>query len=432
LEVIGAPDIDALFEPVPAPLRKRAVLDLPAGLDEHSLKAHLLELAARQQVPPAEGMFLGGGAYNHFQPGVVDFVISRSEFYTSYTPYQPEISQGTLQAIFEYQSLICQLTEMEVSNASLYDGASGLAEALLLARRVNRRKRFLLARTMHPDYRAVARTYLSGSDAEIEEIPYGASGAIDLPALEAALNDGVSAVAVQSPNFLGCVENLAEVARLVHGAGALFVVACSEPVSYGVLRGPGAFGADVAVGDGQSFGLPPSYGGPWFGYFATNQAHLRQIPGRLVGQTHDTNGRRGFVLTLSTREQHIRRDKATSNICTNQSLCALAGAAFLATLGKQGLAELGRLNLAKAEYAKNTIREAAGVGLPFAAPTFNEFVVEVKSDPERVLARLRDDGVLGGLALGRWYPELENAILVCVTEMNPKSMIDQLARGLKA
>lgn len=431
LEVIGVPGIDSLLEPIPANLRERAALDLPEGLDEHSLKAHLLDLASRQAVPEAEGIFLGGGAYNHFQPGVIDYVLSRSEFFTSYTPYQPEISQGTLQAIFEYQTLICQLTDLDVSNASLYDGASGLAEALLLARRVKRRPRLILARNMHPDYRAVSRTYLSGSNAEITEIPFAKSGAVDLASLEEALGDDVAAVAVQSPNFFGCVESLAEIARLAHAAGALLIAACTEPLSYGVLRGPGALGADVAVGDGQSFGLPPSYGGPGFGYFSCRAAHVRQLPGRLVGQTRDSNGRRGYVLTLATREQHIRRARATSNICTNQSLCALAGAAFLTTLGKSGLAELAQRNLSKAEYARKAIRDTAGAAFPFSAPTFNEFVVEVKADPEHVLARLRDEGLLGGIALGRWYPELERAILVCVTEMNPKSLIDLLARGLK-
>jgi glycine dehydrogenase subunit 1 len=401
-------------------------------MGEHALKAHLQDLAARVGVPEAGGMFLGGGAYNHFQPGVVDFVISRSEFYTSYTPYQPEVSQGTLQAIFEYQTLICQLTGMEVSNASLYDGASGLAEALLLARRVKKRPRMLLARSLHPDYRAVARTYLSGSDAEIVEIPFTRAGTVDRGALERARDGGVAAVAVQSPNVFGCVEDLRAIGEIAHRAGAILIAACTEPISYGVLRDPGALGADVAVGDGQSLGLPPSYGGPWFGFFATRQAFVRQLPGRLVGQSHDANGRRGYVLTLATREQHIRREKATSNICTNQSLCALAGAAFLATLGKQGFAELARLNLAKAEYAKRVIREEAGLTFPFSAPTFNEFVVEVKDDPERVLGRLREEGLLGGIPLGRWYPELPRAILVCVTEMNPKQSIDRLARGLKA
>jgi len=431
LAAVGAPDVDALFEAVPRELRGRAGLDLPDGMSEHDLKAHLLDLAAKVALPEAEAMFLGGGAYNHFQPGVVDFVISRSEFYTSYTPYQPEISQGTLQAIFEYQTLICQLTEMEASNASLYDGASGLAEALLLAGRVNKRPRMLLARSLHPDYRAVARTYLSGSDGEILEIPFTKAGTVDLAWLEKSLAAGVSAVAVQSPNFFGCVEDLARLSKLVHQAGALLISACTEPVSYGALHGPGALGADVAVGDGQSLGLPPSYGGPWFGFFATHAQFVRQMPGRLVGQTRDASGRRGYVLTLATREQHIRREKATSNICTNQSLCALAGAAFLATLGKKGLAELARLNLAKAEYAKQRIRREAGLTFPFSAPTFNEFVVDVKGEPERALARLKDEGILGGIALGRWYPDLSNAILVCVTEMNTKGAIERLARGFK-
>jgi glycine dehydrogenase subunit 1 len=432
LETVDAAGIDALFEAVPATLRERGGLTLPPGLDEHSLKTHLEELASRQRTPQAAAAFLGGGAYHHLRPGLIDFVISRSEFLTSYTPYQPEVSQGTLQAIFEYQTLICQLTELDVSNASLYDGASGLAEALLLARRVKRRPRMLLARSLHPDYRAVAGTYLSGGDAELSEIAFTSAGTLDLARLEEALDDGVAAVAVQSPNFLGCVEDLSSIADLVHRAGALLIAACTEPISLGVLRGPGAFGADLAVGDGQSFGLPPSYGGPSFGYFSSRACHVRQIPGRLVGQTRDAEGRRGFVLTLATREQHIRRDKATSNICTNQSLCALAGAAFLASLGKRGLAALARLNLAKSEYAKRAIREEAGAALPFSAPTFNEFVIEVKHDPERVLARLREEGLLGGIPLGRWYPELSHAILVCVTETNPKAMIDRLARGLKA
>jgi glycine dehydrogenase subunit 1 len=431
LSAVGASDVGELFEAVPRELRELARLDLPDAMSEHDLKAHLLHLASQVTIPEADAIFLGGGAYNHFQPGVVDFVISRSEFYTSYTPYQPEVSQGTLQAIFEYQTLVCRLTDMEVSNASLYDGASGLAEALLLARRVNKRPKMLLARSLHPDYRAVARTYLSGSEGEIIEIPFTKAGTVDMAWLEKAIDSGVSAVAVQSPNFFGCIEDVAAVAETAHRAGALLVAACTEPVSYGVLQGPGALGADVAVGDGQSFGLPPSYGGPWFGFFATRAPFVRQIPGRLVGQTRDASGRRGYVLTLATREQHIRREKATSNICTNQSLCALAAAAFLATLGKKGLAELARLNLAKADYAKKAIRREAGLALPFSAPTFNEFVVDVGGDPERLLARLRDEGILGGIPLGRWYPELSSAILICVTEMNPKPAIDRLARGMK-
>ena len=373
--------------------------------------------------------FLGAGVYSHFSPTIVDHLIQRSEFFTSYTPYQPEISQGTLQYIFEFQTLICQLTGMEVANASMYDGSTATAEAYLMAQRVTRRDKIVVATSVHPEYLEVARTYTQHGAAEIVEIPFDKeSGRIgDL----SALDDKTAALVVQSPNFLGCVEDLTALADAAHAVSALLVVVVTEAISFGLLKSPGACGADIVVSEGQSFGIPMSFGGPHVGLFATQEKYVRQMPGRLCGVAYDKNGNRGFVLTLSTREQHIRREKATSNICTNQGLIALAATIYMETMGKKGLQEVAMQNAQKAAFAAKKIAEIDGFSLPFSAPKFNEFVVRGPKPATEILEQLRtENGIIGGLALSKYYDGHENDFLVCVTETNSKQQIDSLVEGL--
>ena len=427
---IGAPSIDALISGIPAPLRLGRPLALPAALSEMELAAEVEALAEENRTARSMSCFLGAGAYRHYVPAAVDALISRAEFFTSYTPYQPEVAQGTLQAIYEYQTLVCRLTGMEVANASLYDGASSLAEAVLMAHRIVSRRRVLVARSVHPDYRRVLATYLANMDLEIVEIGFGADGRVDDAELASACDARTLAVCVQSPNFLGVIERLDRLCRVAAGGGALSVAVVAEPFSLGLLKPPGEQGADVVCGEGQSFGNPLSFGGPYLGLFATREKYLRQIPGRLVGEALDVDGRRGFVLTLSTREQHIRRGKATSNICTNQGLCALAASIHLALLGPGGLAQVARLNHARAEYAKETLSRVRGCRPYFSGPTFNEFVLEVPGDASAVRDRLLAQGILAGLPLEDAYPELEHALLVCATEMTTTAQIDALARAM--
>jgi glycine dehydrogenase subunit 1 len=427
LEVVGAKKIEDLFEMIPKEYRLSKPLSLPEPLSEPDLLRHLQGL---QSV--AYSSFLGAGAYHHFIPSVISALISRSEFYTAYTPYQPEISQGTLQAIFEYQTLVCQLTGMEVSNASMYDGASSLAEAVLMAERVTKRKKILLSEAVHPEYRKVIQTYIDPDQQEIILIPYKKDeGRTDERRLSDLLDGEVSGVVIQSPNFFGVIEDLHPMADKVHEAGGLMIVGFSEAVAYGILKPPGEEGADIVVGEGQSFGIPLSYGGPYLGVFATREKFVRNMPGRLVGETVDLEGKRGFVLTLATREQHIRRERATSNICTNEGLCALMATIFLSCLGKRGLRELALMNLSKAEYAKKIAPEIRGCKLVFSSPTFNEFVLKIQGKPERVLERLKGEKILGGFPLGRFYPEMNHHLLVTVTEMNTKEEIDRWAEALE-
>jgi glycine dehydrogenase subunit 1 len=375
--------------------------------------------------------FLGAGAYHHFVPAVVPNLVSRSEFYTAYTPYQPEISQGTLQAIFEYQTLMCQLTGMEVSNASLYDGASSLAEAVLMANRITRKKKVLLSQVIHPEYRRVIQTYIDPDQQEIILIPYKRDeGRTNEKILFDLLKEDVSAVVIQSPNFFGVIEDLQPIAERIHDLGGLMIVGFSEPIAYGILQPLGAMGADIVAGEGQSLGIPVSYGGPYLGIFTTQEKFVRNMPGRLVGETIDLEGKRGFVLTLATREQHIRRERATSNICTNEGLCALMATAFLSCLGKEGLKELAMMNLSKTEYAKKAVSRIRGCKLNFIAPTFNEFVLQIEKEPENVLEKLKKEGMIGGLPLEKFYPELDHHLLVTVTEMNKKEEIDRWAEAL--
>ena len=428
LETIGVKTTEDLFEPVPNEVRLNKPLNLPPPLSEPDLLQHMQGLQSPVVSGERWSSFLGGGAYRHFIPSVVSSLTSRSEFYTAYTPYQPEISQGTLQAIFEYQTLMCQLTGMEVSNASMYDGASSLAEAVLMAQRITKRKKVLLSQAVHPEYRRVIQTYIDPDQQEIVPLPcQKKEGTTDPKALYDHLGEEVSAVVIQSPNFFGVIEDLPSIADKIHQQGALLVVGFTEAVAYGILAPPGPLGADIVAGEGQSLGIPVSYGGPYLGIFTTWDKFVRQMPGRLVGETVDLEGKRGFVLTLATREQHIRRERATSNICTNEGLCALMATVYLSTLGKAGLQELALMNLSKAEYAKKTLSQVRGCKVHFSSPTFNEFVLEIEREPERILGALTRQRILGGLPLRKYYPELHRHLLVTVTETNTKEEIDRWA-----
>jgi glycine dehydrogenase subunit 1 len=429
LATIGAPSVDALFECVPEELRLGRALALPAAGSEQEVLAELTELAARNAHSGSHAWFLGAGSYAHFVPTAIDALASRGEFYTAYTPYQAEISQGTLQTIFEWQTMMAGLTGLEVSNASMYDGASATAEAALMALRITRRRKVAVSAALHPHYRAVLETYLGGLDAELVEIPRSAAGTTS--AAGAKIDAETACVVLQQPNFFGAVEDLAAAAEAARAGGALLVSVTTEALSLALLRAPGACGADIACGEAQSFGVPTGFGGPHLGFLCTRTRHVRQLPGRLVGATEDARGRRGFVLTLSTREQHIRRERATSNICTNQGLCLLMATIYLALLGRRGLRQLAEQNLAKAEYAKARL-ESAGLRRVFPAPTFNEFAVAPRGPAEAALARARAAGIVAGLDLAPYAPELGPALLVCATELATREQIDRLAEVLGA
>ncbi len=427
LDSIGIRNLEDLFDAIPKEYRLSKPLDLPGPLSEPDLVQYCQELQS-----PLMSCFLGAGAYHHFIPAVVSNLVSRSEFYTAYTPYQPEISQGTLQAIFEYQTLMCQLTGMEVSNASMYDGASSMAEAVLMATRITRRKKILLSQAVHPEYRKVIETYMNPDQQEIVLVPYkGEEGRTDEKALFGLLERDVGAVVLQTPNFFGIIEDLQCIAEKVHEIGGLMIAGFTEALSLGILRPPGSMGADIVAGEGQSLGIPISYGGPYLGIFATREKFVRNMPGRLVGETIDLEGKRGFVLTLATREQHIRRERATSNICTNEGLCALMATVFLSCLGKDGLKELALMNLSKTEYAKKAALRIPGCKLKFSGPTFNEFVIEIEKESEPIIQELTAEKILGGVPLKQFYPELDRHLLVTVTEMNKKEEIDRWAEALE-
>ncbi len=421
LETVGIESLDALFSTIPGEQRMKAPLELPQALTEWELNSHMEHLAGLNASSSEYMLFIGAGCYEHYIPQVVASLIQRGEFVTSYTPYQPEISQGTLQALYEYQTLVNRLLGMEVANASMYDGASALAEALLMALRITGRNRVAVSQCIHPMYRAVAETYLAPSGFTITEISCGRDGRTDLQSLEDM--DDVASVAIQSPNFFGCIEDLSGAAEMAHRNGAIFISAFSEPLAYGLLQNPGSQGADIVCGEGRSLGLPQSFGGTTLGMFATKREFVRNMPGRLIGKTVDRDGRRGFVVTLSTREQHIRREKATSNICTNQSLCAIQAAMYMATLGRMGLREVARLNYNKAEYLKMKLREA-GFSITFNAPTFNEFVVEFPKGFGEAYERLIDRKIVAGFPLAQFYPEMGNKWLLCATETKTKEDID--------
>jgi len=429
LEAIDAPSVEALFAPIPEKHRLARPLDLPAAASEYEVARELARLASKNANLETHDWFLGAGTYAHFVPSAVDAVVSRAEFTTAYTPYQAEISQGTLQTIFEWQTMISSLTGMEVSNASMYDGASATAEAALMAMRSTRRNRVLVSAGLHPRYRAVLETYLDGLGAEIATLPLAPDGRTAL----AAIDDATACAIVQQPNFFGSIESLPAFAKAAHDAGALLVTPVAEALSLALLTPPGAQGADVVCGEAQSFGVPMSFGGPHLGFLTTTQKRVRQMPGRLVGETVDANGRRGFVLTLSTREQHIRRERATSNICTNQGLCLTMATIYLTLMGRRGLRELAEQNLAKAEYAKQRIARTPGVELAFSAATFNEFAVRVAGGTAPALARALDAGCVGGLDLAERAPEdggLADAVLVATTELASREAIDRLVDAL--
>ncbi|MFT3746076.1 MAG: aminomethyl-transferring glycine dehydrogenase subunit GcvPA [Pyrinomonadaceae bacterium] len=427
LAVVGLSNAKDLFRSIPENVQLNRALSVTDPLAESEVISAMETMAAKNTAA-TKPSFLGAGVYSHFSPTIVDHLIQRSEFFTSYTPYQPEISQGTLQYIFEFQTLVCQLTGMEVANASMYDGSTAMAEAYLMAQRVTRRDKILVAKSVHPEYREVAATYDQHGSSEIVEIDYdAATGRVN--GLE-SLDDKTAALVVQSPNFFGCVEDLKALADAAHAVGALFVVVVTEAISFGLLKSPGSCGADIVVGEGQSWGVPMSFGGPHLGLFATQEKYVRNMPGRLCGVAYDKNGNRGFVLTLSTREQHIRREKATSNICTNQGLIALAATIYMEAMGKKGLQEVAMQNAQKAAYAAKQIAAIDGFSLPFSASTFNEFVVRGPVPAEDLLENIRKTGgVIGGLALSKYYGGHVNDVLVCVTETNSRSQIDKLVEA---
>ncbi|MCG8337351.1 MAG: aminomethyl-transferring glycine dehydrogenase subunit GcvPA [Proteobacteria bacterium] len=423
LKSVGKDSLDDLFASIPSESRKTGTLNLPGSMTEWELNDHMEELAHSMNCGDPNLAFLGAGSYNHYIPATVSFLLSRSEFYTAYTPYQPEISQGTLQGIFEYQTLVSRLLGMEVANASLYDGASALAEAVLMAIRITKKKKVALSTLINPLYRQVVSAYLAPTDFEIVELPYLGSGKTDIGAIDNW--DDFAAIAVQSPNFFGVIEDLKAIGEKTADLKTLFVTCFSEAMAYGLLKSPGELGADIVCGEGQSFGIPQTFGGPGLGMFACKQKYMRSMPGRLVGQTTDVDGNRGFVLTLATREQHIRREKATSNICTNQGLCALASSIYMASVGGTGLKQLAKQNFDKAEYLKKGLNQL-GINIPFTSSTFNEFVVHLPANMKDKYQDLKDKGIVLGLPLEPYYNELTDHYLVCVTETAKKDHLDFL------
>jgi glycine dehydrogenase subunit 1 len=432
LETIGIKNVDQLFSGIPTDLRLGDTpLSLPSALSESEVVAKLRQIQKRNPDPEEVSSFLGAGAYRHYSPAIIGSLIQRGEFSTSYTPYQAEVSQGTLQAIFEFQTMIAMLTGMDVVNASMYDGASALAEAVLMAHRINKKSEYLIASSVHPEYRQTVETYLRGANHQLINVPYDSTGKTDLEFILKNLNNRVSAVVLQSPNFFGIVEEYEELGKELAEQDILLIVVVAEPLSLGILKPPGERLADIVVGEAQSFGLPVSYGGPYAGFFATREKFVRQMPGRLAGETVDRRGRRSFVLTLSTREQFIRREKATSNICTNQGLCMLAVTIYLAVMGKQGLRELALLNLSKTDYMKKKLAKIQGFEMRFSGDTFNEVVLECPKSANKIRDALLEYKILAGLPLGNYYPALDDSLLLCATELNTVEDIDRLAEKLE-
>jgi glycine dehydrogenase subunit 1 len=426
----GAASIDDLFGCIPEAVRLKGPLALPAAQSELEL-VRTIDAVGRRNAYGGFLSFLGGGAYDHFIPTVVDYLSARGEFVSPYTPYQPEVSQGTLQTIFEFQTLVCQLAGLDIANASLYDGSTGAAEAVLMVHRITGRDKVVLADSLHPQYREVVRTYIRNLGVTAVEVGFGPDGRVDPAELARTLDERTAAVVFESPNFFGVVEDVKALSDAAHGVKALSVAVVAEALSLGLLEAPGRLGADIVTGEAQSFGIPQSYGGPFLGFMACKKDFLRQMPGRIAGQTKDTEGRRGFVLTLATREQHIRREKATSNICTNQALCALRATIFLETLGKQGLREMAWQNAQKAAYAAGRLAAVKGVRKRFGGPVFNEFVLELPKPWAAVDGGLKAKGIVGGYGLGTDYPGFDNAALVCVTDLRTKAEIDRLALALE-
>jgi glycine dehydrogenase subunit 1 len=427
MQAVGITAMDDLFADIPEKFRLGRLLDLPPARSEQEIAGLMQQIASQNRVPHAT--LTGAGAYHHFIPAVVGHVISRSEFYTAYTPYQAEISQGILQAIYEYQTMIARLTGMQVANASMYDGASAMAEAAVLAAKTLNRSRIVVMRSVHPQYRRVVKTYAWSNGYEVAEVPFGKDGRLDAAALEQSVDADTAAVLVQTPNFFGIIEDIAAIETTVHQNGALLVSGFTDATSLGLLKPAGAMGADFVVGEGQAFGNPMSFGGPYLGIFAGTDKFLRKIPGRLAGATVDKEGKRGFVLTLQTREQHIRRERATSNICSNEALCALAAAVYLVCLGKN-LKKLAELNFNKAMYLKQRLAVLPGWDTVFSGPVYNEFALRCP-DPKAVNAKLQAEGIIGGYELENDYPELKGGLLLCATEMLSREVMDRVASIVK-
>ncbi|MBK5260024.1 MAG: aminomethyl-transferring glycine dehydrogenase subunit GcvPA [Thermoanaerobaculia bacterium] len=432
LRIIGVDSIDRLFESIPDDVKLDRLLDLPGPWSEIESRRWFRELASRNRTTVDHVSFLGAGAYAHYQPACIDQLLLRAEFLTAYTPYQPEVSQGTLQSIFEYQTHQCLLTGLDVANASLYDGSTALCEAVLLAERVGKgRKKVVIAKSVHPHYTATVRTYVQNLGLEIVEVGWSADGRIDLDALRTAAS-GAFAITVQSPNFLGVIEDYDAVGKIATEAGAAKIAVIAEATSLGIVSPPGAHGFDIAVGEGQAWGVPTQFGGPYVGFMVVKDALKRHMPGRLVGETVDVDGRRAYVLTLATREQHIRRGKATSNICTNEALVALAANMYLSLLGKVGLREVATQCLQKAAYLRAKLASIGGVSLPFSGPIYNEFVVRTPYAASQILEDLEHGRILGGIPLAQFYPEQPNDFLVAVTELHTRENLDHFAATVSA
>ena len=429
LKTVGVSSLDELFKQIPERCRLKKSIDLPEAMNEWELCRHMRYFSNMMATAPEYKIFIGAGCYEHHIPAVVSNLMNLQGFVTSYTPYQPEISQGTLQGLYEYQTMICEIFGMDVTNTSLYDGASALAEALLMAVRITGRKRVALSKSIHPHYREVVKTYLETPGFEISEIPFNETGKTDISCLSESEN--LAAVAVQSPNFFGCIEDLSIIAEVVHRDDIIFIVTFTEPLAYGIFKNPGSQDADIICGEGRSFGLSQYFGGMSLGIFASKMDYVRYMPGRIVGKTKDAEGKRGFVLTLATREQHIRREKATSNICTDQSLCALGAAQYLASLGKNGFRELAKINYNKSEYLKQKLRKS-GFLLKFEGPTFNEFVIKYPNGFDSAYESLIERKIVAGLKIEDYYPDLERCCLLCVTETKTKDDIDNFVEELKS
>lgn len=427
LSATGISSIDDLFQDIPLQVKLSKPLDLPDPLSESELKKEIIEISKRNSTQYTS--FLGAGAYNHYIPSIVRHITQRSEFYTAYTPYQAEISQGMLQAIYEYQSMMCRLTGMDASNASMYDGATALSEAAFLACNFTKRKEIIISKTVHPEYRTVLNTYCEGAKIDVIEIDFS-DGTANLEKLKSAVTDKAACIIIQHPNFFGCLEDVFEIEKIAHAVNALFITSI-DPVSLGILKKPRDYGADIVVGEGQCLGNPLNFGGPYLGIFAAKKEFIRYMPGRIVGVTQDSQNRRGFVLTLQTREQHIRRERATSNICSNEALCALAASIYLSAIGKSGLEKTAKMCLNRVQYAKNEISKIKGYEITFSAPFFKEFAVKLPHSADEINKKLLNEQIIGGLDLERFYPELKNHMLICATEMISKSDIDKLSRLLK-
>ncbi len=428
LDAIGVSDVSELFKDIPKSI-KAPKMDIPGPMSEVEIRRELSRIAAGN-CDKGCSLFLGAGSYNHFVPAAINYMIKRGEFYTAYTPYQPEISQGTLQAIFEYQTMMCELTGLDVSNASMYDGATALYEAAIMAMRATKlRAKVLVDESVNPIYRSVLQTYSGNLELDFIVVKHK-DGRTDFDAIKSMLDADTAGVIVQNPNFFGIVQDFTQLAEAAHKAGALFIMSVN-PVAATLLKTPAEMGADIAVGEGQPLGSPMFFGGPYIGFLTAREEHVRQMPGRIISETVDKNNQRGFVMTLQTREQHIRRAKATSNICTNQGLIALTACVYLGLMGKQGMIELAQTNLSKAEYAKSALSAVKGVSVKWQAPTFNEFVLTLPCDADAVAHKLAfEHKIIAGLPLGNYFPDMKNCLLVCATEMNTREQIDAYANAL--